>query len=877
MRFKFWQNLFLGLGFMFFLSLNVILMESANAQSFRFENLLKLNTQSFSSEWIENDDFTGLVLDLNIRQSGDDVMVGWVRFWQKDGKISEWVNIHNDVDSNHIGNPIRPYVTGEISNLINTNLASKFQVRYDIYSGPDSVLPMVELTKYETINAKGSENIVNKTSLVAGLSGISDTLNIISRSAWGANDNFNVVESYTEADYETVEKFRSDPYVRNVVIEKNGNLLSWPLQYSNNIKFLVVHHTATVGNLDNPRQAIRNIQQYHAVTRGWGDIGYNYIIDQQGNIYEGRDGGKSVIGGHTTQINKVSVGVALLGNYQEVEPSEAALQSLTKLLSSLAKEYNLDVSSYAQHEGKSYPVLGGHYNFSATACPGIYGKKFLPIVRNLVESEIKKGWQGFEATNMTSLGLTIDPKVNPNMKISPTFRNTSGQTWNTSNTYMTISHENKSILPASQRLNLVSDTANNNTARFEGNLFGNAASGYYEVKADLYVNNQKRNTTPIVLSLYIKPETVTPLPIQTDEFAKEEDVKNQPSLGVGNPYAVFFNNRDNTNTSSPPSNPLVNSVTPPSNSTSASISVIDRKPVSVNDPNIRILISRFDKSLTNVITSSSVKIEVDGKIVANNVSNKEITVWKTSSNKINIGYDTNIWEGKIARIIPTGENDKNVSQVLTYENRPNWNNNLNDNKFRGTLEFFLDSSNIMRLINELGIESYLLGLAEVPDNEPLEKVKTIIVAARSYAYYYSNGHGKGLKFKGFPYHLDDSPDSSQKYLGYGFEERNQLTNRAVEETIGEVITWFGYDVVIPYFSQSDGRTRTPKEVWGWSNFKAPYLTSVNDSFCMGGKGQRLGHGVGISGCGATEMARQGFKYNEIIDYYLKGVKLTKRY
>jgi peptidoglycan hydrolase-like amidase len=289
------------------------------------------------------------------------------------------------------------------------------------------------------------------------------------------------------------------------------------------------------------------------------------------------------------------------------------------------------------------------------------------------------------------------------------------------------------------------------------------------------------------------------------------------------------------------------------------------------------LISGFDLSTTSLKGSSNMDIFVDGKKVDADVSrSKNIIIWETSDGSLNVGYDKNIWKGDVIRVEPSGENDESVIEVIDYEKRPSWNPTLNDNKFRGAVEFRVVNDG-MKLINELGIESYLLGLAEVPDSELLEKAKTIVVAARSYAYYYSNGDGKGLKYKGKPYHLNDSPESSQKYLGYGFEERSSLNKKAVLATEGETITWFGYDVVIPYFSESDGRTRTATEVWGWSRFKSPYLTSVDDSYCKGGNGSLWGHGVGISGCGASGMAAQGFDYEEIINYYLNGIEISKKY
>lgn len=837
--------------------------------SLSFESQLKLQTKTIVSDWVSLQEFTGLVLDVDVHQSADDTAIGMIRFEESDGDVSDWVTINNDYDAHYLPNQNHAVTTGVISNLINTNPSKKFQIKYDILSGADTVLPKIRVVNYQGIYPKGEDLVVNNIQKVASLTDLGSGLNIISRESWGAQDSYNYVEEYTDEDYEAIEKFKENPYVEDVVIEKDGHLLAWPMQYSNDIKFLAVHHTATVENLDNPRQAIRNIQYYHAIVRGWGDIGYHYVIDQQGNIYEGRDGGKNIIGGHSTEINKVSVGIALLGNFQEKEPTEATLKALTKLLSALADEYNLDVNDYDSYEGVRYPVLGGHRDYSATACPGIYGRKFLPVLRGLVNAEMEND-DSLEIYEVSSLGATIDLARTISTNIEPEIKNTSDKTWAASDTYLKITSGDSKVVPADMKISLKSDTLNNKVGTFSAKLFGNGSDGYYTIKADLYSGGRKINNEDIVLSLYVKPEAK----VEVIEEISDEGGKEQTSFGIKSPYSIFYKNRyetdEETNTNSD-----TGSGSSSGGITSGNINVTNNSSVDVNDPAIKVLISKFNLNLTNVVSSSDVDLVVDGKVVKNDFQ-ENITVWKSSQGvKAGVGYD--IWEGESVRIVPSGDRDKNVSEIVDYENRPSWNTELNDNKFRGILEFFVNESGEMQVMNELGIESYLIGLAEVPDSEPEEKAKTIVVAARSYAYYYSNGHGKGLKFKGKPYHLDDSPERSQKYLGYGFEERNTLTKKVVAATTGKVVTWYGYDVVIPYFSQSDGRTRTPKEVWGWSYFKTPYLTSVNDNFCMNGNGQLLGHGVGISGCGATEMAKQGYTYEEIIDYYLKGVEITKRY
>ena len=109
------------------------------------------------------------------------------------------------------------------------------------------------------------------------------------------------------------------------------------MQYPEEIKKIIVHHTASTKNLDDPMQAMRDIYYYHAISRGWGDIGYNYIIDTSGNIYEGRFGGEGVIAAHSGPANHGSIGIAVLGNYQSDQVPEAVTNSLNKLINLKSK------------------------------------------------------------------------------------------------------------------------------------------------------------------------------------------------------------------------------------------------------------------------------------------------------------------------------------------------------------------------------------------------------------------------------------------------------------------------------------------------------------------------------------------------------------
>src|SRR5438132_10976364 len=113
--------------------------------------------------------------------------------------------------------------------------------------------------------------------------------------------------------------------------------------FATSIGFAVVHHTAGTNSYSASQSAaiVRGIEGYHVQGNGWNDIGYNFLVDKYGQIFEGRYGGvdKNVIGAHAEGFNTGSVGVAVLGTYDSAAPPPAAMTSLANLLA-----WRLDVA-----------------------------------------------------------------------------------------------------------------------------------------------------------------------------------------------------------------------------------------------------------------------------------------------------------------------------------------------------------------------------------------------------------------------------------------------------------------------------------------------------------------------------------------------------
>ena len=161
----------------------------------------------------------------------------------------------------------------------------------------------------------------------------------ISRSAWGADESLRF---------------------------QNGWEI-WPPEYTP-VAHAIVHHSDTA-NFEDPLIAIRSIYYYHAVTRGWGDIGYNALVDHLGNVYEGRVGGEGAVGGHAAGYNAGSWGVCTIGRFHGDEPTPEMRDGLAAAVAWAVR--GLDPFGEAPFEDiASLPTICAHRDVNPTSCPG---------------------------------------------------------------------------------------------------------------------------------------------------------------------------------------------------------------------------------------------------------------------------------------------------------------------------------------------------------------------------------------------------------------------------------------------------------------------------------------------------------------------------
>jgi hypothetical protein len=162
-----------------------------------------------------------------------------------------------------------------------------------------------------------------------------------------------------------------------------------PRTYSyTDVTHLIVHHAAGPNTANNWASVVLSIWNFHVNTNGFADIGYNWLIDPNGVLYEGRGGGNNVIGAHFCAKNSKTMGVCMLGNLSTAEPTEAALNTLRKLL--FWKSCDVAISPEGQnlHAGTQINNISGHRDGCATECPGNFMYPKLSALRSLVQASI---------------------------------------------------------------------------------------------------------------------------------------------------------------------------------------------------------------------------------------------------------------------------------------------------------------------------------------------------------------------------------------------------------------------------------------------------------------------------------------------------------
>ncbi|MER7244127.1 N-acetylmuramoyl-L-alanine amidase [Kribbella sp. NPDC000426] len=159
----------------------------------------------------------------------------------------------------------------------------------------------------------------------------------------------------------------------------NGAACARP-KYTTTVLAAFVHHTADRNDYTRTQvpAMVRAMYAYHVKSRGWCDLGYNFLVDRFGRIFEGRYGGAQlpVLGAHTAAYNSNSFGVAVIGNFEQAAPPAAMLESTARVIAWKLDANYRSPQATIRLDGSSLHTVSGHRDTKATACPGtqLYNK-----------------------------------------------------------------------------------------------------------------------------------------------------------------------------------------------------------------------------------------------------------------------------------------------------------------------------------------------------------------------------------------------------------------------------------------------------------------------------------------------------------------------
>ena len=167
------------------------------------------------------------------------------------------------------------------------------------------------------------------------------------------------------------------------------------------VQLAFVHHTVTRNDYTPEESAgiVLGIARYHRDSNGWNDVGYNFLLDKYGQVFEGRAGGidQPVIGAQAQGYNAVSTGIACLGDFSAIAASPAAMEALARLLAWKLGVHGTPVEGSVTVVSAGGPTnrhlegtpvvferISGHRDGNNTSCPGaaLYGQ--LPALRSRV-------------------------------------------------------------------------------------------------------------------------------------------------------------------------------------------------------------------------------------------------------------------------------------------------------------------------------------------------------------------------------------------------------------------------------------------------------------------------------------------------------------
>jgi hypothetical protein len=714
-----------------------------------------------------------------------------------------------------------------------------------------------------------SDWVVDASSTVRWLEGVS----IISRSAWGADENWRYADSgfydwaleqdrlyqdwlawrgvdrwwrfaarkvASEQNQQRMLTMQSlypaDSIINNTLTWEQWRPLLWPQRYHHAKDKIVLHHTASdISGLRTKQDfttLVQNIYKFHAHSRWWGDIGYNFLIDPLGNIYEWRAWGEGVIGAHAEWNNTDSIGIALIGDYDDNQPPQAMLDALIRLMTALSWKYGIDLAKEHTYyvplsdapwiRTLSLSGFVGHRDLKATACPGVQLWAQMPMIQRIVTRNVhlfRQLWVfDFNAIQMHTINKThyFDWSrwsfTVPIMGLDPNSTCSSLVPW--------IWVRSCSVFPGSVDVHIERRTY---PASWRQTVLIQDWPRVHLIDIPLVwssdVREMRIQKERAFVAKFGSLQSVSPL--------KKVDVRHDAAR-IPELLAM-------------PARVLLYEITVQEPTWDMKCTASCQ--VDVDD-------QRFDNvTFLNVLKNTQWTLDV------------YINAKKYTASRVHVANS----RGEIVF-----GNYKRTSFAGIPRNVFRGDITITKQQYRHLQRWLITDFTV---VNTLPFDLYLRGIAEVSDQEHIEKVKAMVLLVKAYALYYISWENTHPSIPQWVwYTMVDDARIFQKYVGAWYEHTAVKWFDALNAVRGEVLTYADTLPILPYFSCSAGFTWSAQQRWWWID--TPYLQSVldvaqcpNDAF--------NGHGVWLSGLWAQKLAELWATYRDIISYYYAGLTINR--
>jgi hypothetical protein len=630
------------------------------------------------------------------------------------------------------------------------------------------------------------------------------------------------------------EQFLAKDYPEELVVDSTikevdgKKLLRWWWFHRKKTK-IVLHHTVTrqVTTKEDAQISLQEMYKQHTIKQSWGDIGYNFLLDPMGTIYEGRSWGKDVIGAHADRNNTRTIWVALMWNYDMHHPSSSMRRSLKKLLLSLSLQYGIDpftkqtyftaIDKEPRLVAGTHTSLVGHSDTKNTACPGRYVEDRLPVLRKEID-EVLKILQWRKKASLDQFRFL--PK-----KLTFWMKNDLAV----------------AVYPMSDRI--IRDCK----------LLGNGVT----LKQ---CGGDGKNLVVTVERSTATPSGQYALLVDTDAGAVWIDV-----------VLVWQSQLDTLFQERKQQYPLLEKPQKQLEKIEKKIPLAEARDLSRSQISVLLYEPTTALPFREMQCESWCAVLLDQQRFWDV---RLIRVQPSSDNpeQLTVFLDLKKYETTAIRLI-------NPRSVITFLNRERWSTQFPLNYFRGDISLQRESYTTVdkkektgrTVVNHLPVEQYFRGIAETIETQHKEKLRTMALLVKSYTLFYLWGNRHPSVPVGVSYQAIDDPRLFQKYVGAWIEQSTPFWQQAISKTVNEFVVYDRYIPLLPYFHCSAGFIRSGNERFGRTD--TPRLVSKLDvARCAWDDFE--GHGVGLSGDGAEKLAQKWATYQKIIRYYYPGVQIV---